>query len=392
MTVRVPAGLRWLALGAAAWLGWRLPVAWHDMMALAAPSPRDDGNRTLQPLPDDRIAVQGAGSVAVLATGEDAAASIETGKGMVLAMLPVIGMGSDDVLPADSSPTDGRIVENPARSLMGDANGDTASGRLATLAYQRLKNGDRKTASALFSAALTADPQDPRTGYWRDDRNNIVRRWMASAYMLLRGGKGDAGPARLGGAQAGGRLVWMPDPLARRPVALALRAYIPLNALRRNVPASHGIQAVAGVEWAPLASVPVNIAAERYLPIGDEARKGWSLRLSGGMDQLPIAPGVDGGGYVQGGIIGLHHAEAYGEGRIHIGTHHDLGNGLALSAAANGWAAAQRGTQRVDIGPSAGFSATGSNRSINVSIDWRLRAAGNAKPGNGPALTVNAAF
>ena len=50
------------------------------------------------------------------------------------------------------------------------------------------------------------------------------------------------------------------------------------------------------------------------------------------------------------------------------------------------------GSQRLDIGPTAGGTLRVGKASLRLSADWRFRIAGNASPGDGPALTLSTAF
>jgi hypothetical protein len=55
-------------------------------------------------------------------------------------------------------------------------------------------------------------------------------------------------------------------------------------------------------------------------------------------------------------------------------------------------AAAQPGARRVDIGPRAALALPDIGQGAQISLDWRERVAGNARPGSGLALTLAADF
>ncbi|MBS1239358.1 MAG: hypothetical protein H6R45_64, partial [Proteobacteria bacterium] len=56
------------------------------------------------------------------------------------------------------------------------------------------------------------------------------------------------------------------------------------------------------------------------------------------------------------------------------------------------WGGAQKGAARLDIGPSASLQLKLGEANSRVSMDWRFRVAGEARPASGPALTISAGF
>src|SRR3546814_1969121 len=67
-------------------------------------------------------------------------------------------------------------------------------------------------------------------------------------------------------------------------------------------------------------------------------------------------------------------------------------SGLRLSGGIGAWGAAQPGAARADIGPSVEITGGAGNARIRGSLDYRMRAAGKAAPGDGPVLTLQAGF
>ena len=269
------------------------------------------------------------------------------------------------------------LTAAPAPAIVAStATGD--AGTLATAAYARLAEGDRREAARLFDAALTGD--DPRATVWRRQRDALVRRWSGNAYSIVRGGGAVAFGAEpvLGGGQSGGGIAFTPDPLSARPVALTLRGSAAHDDGGRS-----GFAAV-GVQWHPLPGVTV--AAERLIPVGPAASGAWTARLAAGGDRRygPVRLSA----YGEGGVIGAAtYAAVQGRAAAVAQTHGvEIGPGIGL------WSSVQhgRGTtiDRIDAGP--GIVAR--RGVLSAEVDYRWRVAGNAAPGSGPVLTVSAAF
>lgn len=252
---------------------------------------------------------------------------------------------------------------------------DTAF-RLAQSAYDRLRAGQRRQAAALFDAALSL----AENRQWQADRAALGRRWQIGGFALLRDG-GSAGdlaiPAAspvLGGGQMGGSIAFLPDPYARRPLALVARANVAAD------PAGVRADTAQGAIGIRQALVPgVSISAERLIAIGNATRGDWTLRLAAG--------GMRGrfSGYGEAGVLGRGQAYAGAQASARL-----LRIGPATLGAGT-WASLQTGAPdvwRVDVGP----SITAHVKGVRLQADWRQRVAGNAAPGSGPALTISAGF
>ena len=59
---------------------------------------------------------------------------------------------------------------------------------------------------------------------------------------------------------------------------------------------------------------------------------------------------------------------------------------------AGAWGGAQDGAAALDIGPQVTVRATLAGRPVRLGLDYRLRVAGDAVPGAGPALTLSTGF
>ncbi len=161
--------------------------------------------------------------------------------------------------------------------------------------------------------------------------------------------------------------------LARRErIAAFARVTTPL--------AGKGREAAIGIDWQPLRA-PFRIVAEQRFGL-DGTPGGGGLGVVAGLDTRVRGFRVE--SYGQAGVIARRRTELYGDGAARITR--EVAPRISLGAGA--WGAAQRDAQRLDIGPTA-ILAFGSAR---ISLDWRQRIAGGARPGSGFALTLGGDF
>lgn len=205
--------------------------------------------------------------------------------------------------------------------------------------------------------------------------------WSVSAWAIARGGaqRSSVATPQLGGSQAGVRVAYA---LTDR-VALAGRAAAALGTRQSD--------AAIGVEWRPLAA-PVRLVAEQRIAI-DRARGGASLGVVGGVSEVPLAAGFRLDGYGQAGVIARDGGEGYADGAIRAGrVVAGDGRGVTLDLGLGAWGAAQRGATRLDAGPSVAAVLPLGRRRVRVSLDWRQRLAGNARPASGRAVSIGSDF
>jgi hypothetical protein len=132
--------------------------------------------------------------------------------------------------------------------------------------------------------------------------------------------------------------------------------------------------------------VPLRILAERRQKIGSEARNAFALTVHGGASAVALPVGFQLDAYGQAGAVGARSRDLFVDGAARVSR--PLGSLLSVGAGA--WGAAQPGARRVDVGPSAALRMPALGATI--SADWRFRVAGNARPGSGPALTLQTDF
>jgi hypothetical protein len=212
-----------------------------------------------------------------------------------------------------------------------------------------------------------------------------VSRWSASAWAFVRQGGGEqlAPGGMLGGSQAGARLGYRINADPARPLALNARLYTPL----KNRKAA---EAAVGAEWKPVAEVPVRLLAERRQALGREGRSAFSLLMHGGVSGLKVAGPVELNAYAQAGVVGMRSRDLFADGSVTLGLPIDGAERITIGAGA--WGAAQPGISRLDAGPSVSLRLPLQGRNIRISAGWRLKIAGDASPGSGPALTIGSDF
>lgn len=219
-----------------------------------------------------------------------------------------------------------------------------------------------------------------------------ARRWSADGWLMWRQGgryslaSGPSGAA-YGASQMGAVLRYRLDrPSPIRP-SVYLRATAALNGSREK-------EAGLGLSARPLIRLPVVIGAE--MRITDD-RAGSRLRPAiFAVTELPafsLPQGLRGEAYVQAGYVGGRGATAFADGQLKVDREiAQLGN-TELRAGGGVWGGAQRGANRLDLGPTASLGlAVTKDLSARLGIDWRMRVAGNAIPSSGPALTLSAGF
>lgn len=209
-----------------------------------------------------------------------------------------------------------------------------------------------------------------------DRLDPLPDRWSASGWFALRPGRGIGaapGGSQLGGSQAGLRIAYRLVP--RERIAAFARLTSPL--------AGKGREAAIGLEWQPT-KANVRLVAERRFGL-DGTPGGTGLGLIGGIDADAAGFRIE--AYGQAGAIARRRLEPYADGAARF-TRRVGGGDVRLSLGAGAWGAAQRDADRLDIGPSAVVAVD----AMRVSLDWRQRIVGNARPGSGLALTLGGYF
>lgn len=203
-----------------------------------------------------------------------------------------------------------------------------------------------------------------------------------SSWALWRPGESGAtsfGTGTLGGSQAGVRAL-LPI-LGEQVPRLALSARVSAPLRRR------GAEAALGVEWQPSVDVPVKVLAERRQRFVGEGRSAFALLAHGGVSEQPMGGGFRLDAYGAAGVVGARSRDLFVEGAATVTR--PVG---PVRIGAGAWGGAQPGTARLDVGPTVALPLRLGGAGVRVSVDYRLRVAGAAAPGSGPALTIGTDF
>lgn len=226
----------------------------------------------------------------------------------------------------------------------------------------------------LLPQAATAAPQSV---------SPAPSRWSGSAWLFVReaaGGPDLAPGGTLGGSQAGARLSYRINGDTRRPLAIAGRLYAPLERL-------NSAEASLGIDWKPIAGLPVHILAERRERIGRDGRSDFAITAYGGGERSVLNGRLRLEAYGQAGVIGLKERDLFADGAVRAST-----PAGPLEIGVGAWGGAQPGAARLDVGPQASLRIPVGRTGVRASAEWRFRVAGDAEPGSGPALSIATDF
>lgn len=219
---------------------------------------------------------------------------------------------------------------------------------------------------------------------------SFPKRWTGDGWLLWREGTprfaaGATAPL-YGGSQAGAVLRYALSPASRSRPFLFARAVQALDG-------SGDGDLATGFGVRPLADLPITAHAEMRLSSrgrGIEVRP--AAFVSGGFENLAIAPRVAVRGYGQAGYVGGTDATPFVDGSLVADTLALRLKGAHLAVGAGTWGGAQRGSSRLDTGPSVSVAFPVGIGSARLSADYRLRIAGSATPASGAAVTLSAGF
>lgn len=243
---------------------------------------------------------------------------------------------------------------------------------------------NNKALDPISSEAITFSLVEPA------EKRRSIRLIKIYAYSFWR--QGDAGQGALSSGQYGGG-------------QSALLMTIPMLKLSKDVGASsfaligrasvahddlHAREWSAGLRWYPSAVFPAQLSLERrFRPNHPDAVAAF---ISGGHDGTSLPLGFVLNGYGQAGFVTGKAGGGFADGQLHILKNMVSHGHAKLAAGAGAWAGGQSDIMRVDIGPSARVSLQAGATSFRLDASWRFRIVGNARPDNGPAVTLSTSF
>lgn len=269
-----------------------------------------------------------------------------------------------------------------------------------------------KATSALWPSQGDRSP-DPKAGFFPQipsARTDTVARQPALVmpYALERSGKsakrpfdiyaysfwrrGSAQTGTLGNGQYGGsQSALITDvPLLRfgadrNTARLALTGRL---AVAHGAPREREL--AAGLKWRPSIDIPVNISVERRFR--QDRPDAFAVFVAGGQSQivLPLKFRLD--GYGQAGVVSGKLGGAFADMMLQARRPVGRVGPANVIVGAGAWAGGQDKVLRVDVGPSVAAVVPVAGAQFRLEASWRLRVAGNADPGNGPAVSLSTSF
>ena len=236
-------------------------------------------------------------------------------------------------------------------------------------------------------------PMVPSLGRRTETRNG--QRWAFDQWLLMRTGSGVAatapGAASYGANQAGA--------IARFRLGSGKPhdsfGYV-RTSLAINSPGNDRELAL-GIGLRPMQRVPLRVMAE--VRVFDSNNSEVRLRpVVTVVTELPwqnLPAGFRAEVYGQAGYAGGVGPTAFFDAQALIdrSISEDAGMRREVRLGAGVWAGGQKGAVRLDVGPRVTLPINlGEGAASRIALDWRLRVAGNANPGSGPALTIASSF
>jgi hypothetical protein len=225
-----------------------------------------------------------------------------------------------------------------------------------------------------------------------------ARRWSGDGWLLWRqGGVGYNLPGAglpgasltsgaYGASQAGLVLRYRLAPTSAHRPTLYLRASSGLHYPR-------GEELAAGFALRPLGKVPVAVMGEGRATrtiSGTVIRPAVAVVTELPPAKLPL--GLRAEAYGQAGWVGGKDQTPFIDGQARIEKPVVRSGAVELRLGAGAWGGAQKGANRLDIGPTATLDLPIGPVGSRLSADYRFRVSGNAAPGSGAAITLSAGF
>ncbi|MGV3513237.1 MAG: hypothetical protein ACO1OX_14645 [Novosphingobium sp.] len=257
---------------------------------------------------------------------------------------------------------------------------------------QQIANTASLPAQRLPAKTAQTDPQE----FYEPPVAKDDPRWSGENWLLMRAGSGSAaqapGAASYGASQAGAIVRYRFGKGAPEDSYAYLRTSLAINAPGKDK------EVALGLGLRPVRRVPLRVLAEARLQ--DTSRSPMQVRpVATVITEIPwqrLPHGFRLEAYGQAGYAGGRNATAFFDAqalvdhpvRGMVSRNGDLRAGVGL------WSGGQRDAVRLDVGPRVSFRLEGGRLfgPTRVALDWRLRVAGNARPGSGPTMTVSSAF
>jgi hypothetical protein len=104
-----------------------------------------------------------------------------------------------------------------------------------------------------------------------------------------------------------------------------------------------------------------------------------------GYGHAGFVTGKAGGGFADAQLHMLKKMASHGPMKLSAGAG-------AWAGGAGAWAGGQSDIMRIDIGPSVRAGLQAGSKQLQLDASWRFRIVGNARPDDGPAVTLSTSF
>lgn len=365
-----------LAAVCAGWIGLRVALAGGDEGAGALAEP---------PLPETTVFASvkrpSDGDVSVVSGVAAFGGSNRSDAGITSFLLSSAGAAS---LPmAEHLQSKGRAERLPQQSVnmvpMPPAQGDSADlgGPPVLSSSMQAVVGFAQPNPSLHPSALPTELAP------------VVNRWSGDGWVLLRDDAGAAlnpGRPSYGRSQAGAVIRYRLDRGDRR----SAQAYARVS---RALAGKREADVAVGLSARPMGAVPVRLAAELRVTEGaSDTKVRPSAFAVSEFAPVTLPLGAQAEAYVQAGYVAGPNATAFADGQLRADKAMAQAGPVETRLGVGVWGGAQRGSERLDIGPSLTARTAIGPVFARLAADYRFRIAGTAEPSSGPSLTLSAGF
>ncbi len=206
------------------------------------------------------------------------------------------------------------------------------------------------------------------------------------AYSFWRAGAptpGSLGNGQYGGGQSAVIAAYALPRLGRDSFDIMARAAIAHDNSKER-------EFAAGVRWRPTQRLPVQFTAERRFRHG--RADAFAAYAAGGTSDIGLPMGFKLDGYAQAGYVSGDGGGLFADFNARAERKLVQIENTVMSGGIGDWGGGQRDVMRVDVSPTVRADMAVGQAQVRLSADWRFRVAGNAAPGNGPALTLSTSF
>ena len=145
-----------------------------------------------------------------------------------------------------------------------------------------------------------------------------------------------------------------------------------------------------GIRWRPSPKLPVTVMVERRFR--SSRPNAFAIYAAGGVSEVPLLFKFRLDAFGHAGAISAKGGGSFFDGIARADRKVVAVQRATVHAGAGIWAGGQRDIMRVDVGPSLRTDIAVRDVNFRLTADWRFRVAGNANPGNGPAITLSTSF